>query len=99
MAVGCDFRSVIFALSIQGGSATHTETLSHKMSKYLVYLKNSKTSCNCLTWRVPYKELYKPWKLFIADLIFLRCLFCYHGEELLNLKKHLTKLRFSLTSS
>ena len=30
----------------------------HKMSKYLVYLINAKTTCGCLTWIVLYKELY-----------------------------------------
>ena len=30
---------------------------SVKMSKYLVHLINSKTTCDCLTWIVLYKEL------------------------------------------
>ena len=29
-----------------------------KMSKYLVYVIISKTTCDCLTWIVLYKELY-----------------------------------------
>ena len=46
-----------------------------KLSKYLVYLLNSKTTCDCLTWMFLYKELYKPWKWFTADLSFLGCFF------------------------
>ena len=29
----------------------------HKMSKYLVYLINTETTCDCLTWVVLYKKL------------------------------------------
>ena len=43
-------RSVTFLLSFHGGSAAHTKTLEcHKMSIYLVYLVNSKTTRDCLT--------------------------------------------------
>ena len=46
-----------------------------KISKYLVYLLNSKTTCDCLTWMFLCKELCKPWKWFTADLSFLGCFF------------------------
>ena len=53
------------------------------MSKYFVYLVNSKTTCDFLTWIILYKELHWPWKWFIADF---GCFFCYWDEELANWK-------------
>ena len=39
-------------------SPAKTAVKWHKMSKYLIYLINSKTTCDCIIWIVLYKELY-----------------------------------------
>ena len=66
-------RSVAFLLSFHGGSAAHTKTLEcHKMSIYLVYLVNSKTTSDCLTWIVLYKELRRVSRNFSGQRSFLK---------------------------
>ena len=66
-------RSVTFVLSFHRGSAAHTKTLEcHQMSIYLVYLINSKTTRDCLTWIVLYKELRRVSRNFSGQGSFLK---------------------------
>ena len=58
MSLNGECRSVVSVLSFHEGSDTHRDWKCHKMSQYFVYLIKSKTTCECLTWTVFYKELY-----------------------------------------
>ena len=59
MAVAGECRSVTCLIILWKINHPHLDIRNvYKISKYLVYLINSKTKCDCLTWMVFYEELY-----------------------------------------